>query len=125
LQSLEVSIVNSLDKCGLDRVVKARLVVIHQLAHVGTLVDTVGQGCVRFGSLDRYAIGKLSGGSGCEGGDGLGLVVDSKLSHPAVADNLDLPKAIVGVTPPLQDGLAIECDFATCFLKKYLATHVA
>jgi hypothetical protein len=35
------------------------------------------------------------------------------------------PKAILGVTPPLQDGFPIEGDFATCFVEKYLAAHVA
>jgi hypothetical protein len=78
----------------------------------------VGQGCVRFSSLDRYAAGKLSGGSGCKGDDGLGHVVDGKLSCPAVVDNLDLPKAILGVAPPSQDGLAMKGDFATCFVNK-------
>ncbi len=57
--------------------------------------------------------------------DGLGLIVDSKLSYPAFVNNLDLPKAILGVAPPLQDDLAIKCDFATCFVKKYLAAHIA
>ncbi len=33
-------------------------------AHVGTFVEAAGQVCVRFGSLDRCAVGKLSGGSG-------------------------------------------------------------
>jgi hypothetical protein len=55
----------------------------------------------------------------------LGLVVDGKLSCPALVDNLDLPKAILGVAPPLQDGLAFKCDFAICFSRKYLAAHVA
>jgi hypothetical protein len=35
-----------------------------------------------------------------------------------------LPKAIFGVTLPLQDGLPIEGDFTTCFVKKYLAARV-
>jgi hypothetical protein len=67
----------------------------------------------QFVSLDRYAVGKLSHGSGGKGDDGLGLAVDGKLSCPAIVDNLDLPKAILGVAPPLQDGLAVECYFAT------------
>jgi hypothetical protein len=49
--------------------------------------------------------------------------VDGKLSCPAIVDNLDLPKTILGVTPPTQDGLAIESDFSICFVKKYLASH--
>ncbi len=59
------------------------------------------------------------------GDDGFGLFLDGKLSCPAVVNNLDSPKAILGATPPLQDGLAIECDFATCFVKKYLAALIA
>jgi hypothetical protein len=35
-----------------------------------------------------------------------------------------MPKAIFGVTPPLQDGFPIEGDFATCFVEKYLAAHI-
>jgi hypothetical protein len=46
--------------------------------------------------------------------------MDGMLSFPAVVDNLDLPKAILGVAPPLQDGLVVECDFATCFVKNTL-----
>jgi hypothetical protein len=90
------------------------------LAHVGTFIEAVGQCCDRFGSLDRYTIDKLSGGSGSKGDEGLGDVVDGKLSCPAVIDNHDLPKAILGVAPPLQDGFAVEGDFATGFVKKTL-----
>ncbi len=36
-----------------------------------------------------------------------------------------MPKAILGVTPPLQDGFPIEGDFATCVVEKYLAPCVA
>jgi hypothetical protein len=70
------------------------------LTHVGTFLEAVGQGCVRFGSLNRYAVDKLSGGSGSKGDDRLADVVDNKLSCPAIVDNLDLPKAILGVSPP-------------------------
>ncbi len=70
-------------------------------------------------------VGKLSSGSGSKGYDELGDIADSKLSCPAVIDNHDLPKVILGVTPPLQDGFVIKGDFATCFMKKYLAACVA
>jgi hypothetical protein len=36
-----------------------------------------------------------------------------------------MPKAIFGVTPPLQDGFFAEGDFVTCFVEKYLAAHIA
>ncbi len=36
----------------------------------------------------------------------------------------DTPKPIFGVTPPLQDGFPVECDFANCFVEKYLAPCV-
>jgi hypothetical protein len=52
------------------------------------------------------------------GDDGSGDVMDSKLSCPAVVNNLDLPQAILGVAPPLQDGFAIKGDFTTSFEKK-------
>ncbi len=90
------------------------MVIICKLAHVGAFIEAVGQGCVRFGSLNRYTIGKLSGGCGSKGGDDSGDVVEGKLSYPAVVNNHDLPKVILGVAPPLQDGFTIECDFAFC-----------
>jgi hypothetical protein len=95
------------------------------LACVGAFIEAVGQGCVRYGSLERYAVGELSSGSVCKGDDGLGYVMDGKLSCLAAVDNFELPKTILGVAPPSQDGLAIEGDFVTCFVKKYLAAHVA
>ncbi len=95
------------------------------MARVGIFIEAVCQGCVRFGSLVRYAVGKQSGGSGCEGDDRSDDVMNGKLSCPAIVDILDLPKAILGVAPPLQDGLAVEGDFATCFVKKCLAACIA
>ncbi len=118
MPSLEVASLNSLDESGFDGVVKNPVVIICQLACVGTFIEAVGQGGVRCGSLNRYAVGKLLGGSGCKGDDGSGFLMDSKLSCPAIVDNPDLPMAILGVVPPLQDGLAVECDFATCFVNK-------
>ncbi len=49
---------------------------------------------------------------GCKEDDGLGRIVDSKLSCPAIVDN-----AILGVAPPSQDGLAVKGNFAKCFVK--------
>jgi hypothetical protein len=94
------------------------------LARVGTFIEAVGQNCVRFGCLDRYAVGELSGGSGSKGDDGLDDIMDGKLSIPAIVNNLDSPKVILWVAPPLQDGFAVEGDFATNFVKKHLAAHV-
>ncbi len=70
------------------------------MAHVGTFVEAVGQGCVRFGRLDRYIVGKLSGGSGSKGGDGLDDIMDTKLSCPAIVDNHDSPKVILELRHP-------------------------
>jgi hypothetical protein len=52
------------------------MVIICQLAHVGTFVEAVGQGCVRFGRLGRHTVGEMSSGSGSKEDDGLGDVVD-------------------------------------------------
>ncbi len=108
MPSLEVSSVDSLDESEFNKVVKTQVEVICQLACVGTFIEAIDQGGVRCGSLDRYAVGKLPGGSGCKGDDGLDIVVDSKLSFPAIVNDLNLPKAILGVAPPSQDGLAIK-----------------
>ncbi len=51
-------------------------------------------------------------------------LAESKLGCPAVVDDYDLPKAILGVAPPLQDGFDVEGD-STSFVKKYLAARVA
>ncbi len=53
----------------LDWVVEKHVVIIHQLAHVGAFVEAVCQGCVGFGSHNRHAVGKMSGGSGSKGDD--------------------------------------------------------
>jgi hypothetical protein len=68
LSILEVTSVNSLGESGLDQVVETCVVIIHQLAHVGTLVEAVCQGCVRLGRHDWHASGKMSSDSGGEGG---------------------------------------------------------
>jgi hypothetical protein len=52
-------------------------VTICQLARVGTFVEAICQGCVRFGRHDWHAVGVMSGGSGGEGNDGSGDIMDS------------------------------------------------
>ncbi len=68
----------------------------------------------------------MSGGSGSKGDDRLLDVTNSKLGCPAFVNDHDSPKVILGVAPSLQDGFAVEGDFATCFcfVKKYLTAHV-
>ena len=95
------------------------------MACVGIFLEAVCQGRVRFSMLDRYTVGKMFGGSSSKGDDGSVDVVDGELGCPAVIDNHDSLKAILGVPPTLQDGFAIEGDFATCFVKKYFAACVA
>jgi hypothetical protein len=86
---------------------------------------SAGQGRVRFRRHDRHAVGKMCSGSGEEGDDGSGDIADGEFGCPAIIDNHDTTKAIVGVAPQLQDGFPIEGDFATCFVEKYLAPCVA
>jgi hypothetical protein len=76
LPTLEVTSVNSLGKSGLDGVAETRGVIICQLAHVGTFVEAVCQGCGRFRRHNRHAVDKMSGGSGREGDDGSGDIAD-------------------------------------------------
>jgi hypothetical protein len=122
--SLEVTSVNSLGEHGLDGVVETHVVIIHQLACVETFVEAVGQGCVRIKRRNRHTVGKMSR-SGSKGDDGSGDVADGQLGCPAVVNDHDSPQAILGVAPPLQDDFAIKGDFTTCFVKEYLAAHVA
>jgi hypothetical protein len=67
----------------------------------------------------------MTSGSGSVGDDGSGDVADNYLGCPAIVDNHDLPKTIFWVVPPLQDGFLGKGDFATYFVKKYLAARVA
>jgi hypothetical protein len=67
----------------------------------------------------------MSSGSGREGDDRSRDISDGEFGCPAIIDNHDTPKAILGVTPPSQDGFPIKGDFATCFVEKYLAFCVA
>ncbi len=76
LPTLEITPVNSFGESGLDGVVETRVVVICQLACVGTFVEAVGQDCVRFRGHNRYAVGKMFNGGGREGDDGSGDISD-------------------------------------------------
>jgi hypothetical protein len=123
--TLEIISVDCFGESGLDGIVKTRVVVICQLAHVGTFVEAVGQGHVRLGRRDRYAVGDISSGSSREGDDGSGDIVDGEFGRQAIVNDNDTPKAIMVVTPPLQDDFSLEGDFATCFVEKYLAPCIA
>jgi hypothetical protein len=123
--TLEITSVNSLGESGLDGEVETCVVIICQLAHVGTFVEAVCQGRVRFGRYNRHAVGEMSSGSGGEENDGSGGIADSEFGRPAIIDNHDMPKVIFGVMPPLQDGFSIKGDFTTCFVENYLAPCVA
>ncbi len=70
-------------------------------------------------------MGKIYCGSGGEGNDGSGDVVDGQFGRPAIINDHDTPKSILGVTPPLQEGFPVKGDFATCVVEKYLASCVA
>jgi hypothetical protein len=66
-----------------------------------------------------------TGPSSREGDDWSGDIVDGELGCPAIVDNHDTPKAVFGVTSPLQDGFSIKGDFATFVVEKYLAPCIA
>jgi hypothetical protein len=63
------------------------------IGHVGTFVEAVCQGHIRFGRHNWHAVGKMSGGSGGEGDDGSGDVVDGMFGHLVIINNHDMPKA--------------------------------
>ena len=77
MPSLEVVSVDSLDESGFDGVVKNPVVIICQLACVGTFIEAVGQGCVRFGRHDRHTVGEMSSGSGSKRDDGSDDIADN------------------------------------------------
>jgi hypothetical protein len=76
LPTLKVTSVSSFGESGLDGVIETRILIICQLAHVGTFVEAVCQGRVRFRRHNWHAVGKMSGGSGGEGDDGSGDILD-------------------------------------------------
>jgi hypothetical protein len=76
----------------------------HQLLHIDAIVKTVRNG------------------SDFKGGD---AVINLQISCPAIVDNVDMPKAMLGVTPPSEDDFAIKSYFATSGIDKYCATSVA
>jgi hypothetical protein len=67
----------------------------------------------------------MSSGSGREGDDKSGNIVDGEFGCPAIINNNDTAKVILGVMPSLQDGIPIEGDFATCFVENYLTPCIA
>jgi hypothetical protein len=67
----------------------------------------------------------MSSGSSREWDDGSGDILDGEFGHPVIIDKYDMPKAILGATPPSQDGFPIKDDFATCFVEKYLTPCIA
>jgi hypothetical protein len=83
-QTLEITSVNSFGESGLVRIVETCVVVICQLARLGTFVQAFGQGCIRLGRHDRHAVGKMSSGSSREGDDGSGDIVDGEFGCPAI-----------------------------------------
>jgi hypothetical protein len=61
-------------------------------------------------------------GSGLRGGD---VVIDLHISCPAIIDNVNTPEAMLGVTPPSEDDIAIKSYFATGGINEYFATSIA
>ncbi len=61
-------------------------------------------------------------GSGLRGGD---VVIDLHISRPAIINNANMPEAMLGVMPPLEDDFAIKSYFATGGVEEYFATGVA
>ena len=100
MPTLEITSANSLGESGLDRVVETRIVIICQLARLGTFAEADCQGRVRFERHDRHVVGEMSGGSGREGGDGSGVVADGEFGPPAIIFDHDTPKAILGSRHP-------------------------
>jgi hypothetical protein len=72
-------------------IVATRVVVICQVACVGTFVEAVGQGCIRLGRHDRHVVGKMSSGGGREGDDGSGDILDGEFGCLVIINNHDTP----------------------------------
>jgi hypothetical protein len=75
-----------------------------QLLHIVAIVETVHDG------------------SSLRGGD---IVINLQVGCPAIINDADMPEAMFGVTPPLEDDFAIKSYFATGGVEEYFATGVA
>ncbi len=64
----------------------------------------------------------VSNGSSLRGGD---VVINLQVGCPAIINNANMPEAMFGVLPPLEDDFAIKSYFATGVVEEYFATSVA
>jgi hypothetical protein len=64
----------------------------------------------------------VSNGSSMRGGD---VVVDLQVIFPAIINNANVPEAMFGVTPPLEDDFALKSYITTSDVEEYFATGVA
>ncbi len=60
--------------------------------------------------------------SGLRGGD---VVINLQIGRVAIVNNLNMPEAMFGVTPPSEDDFAIKSYFATGGVEEYFATGIA
>ena len=63
-------------------------------------------------------------GGECNGG-ALGFVAEGDICCPAIVDNFYMPKSVLGVPPPSDDGGVFEGDFATVSVEEYFAPGIA
>jgi hypothetical protein len=70
------------------------------MAHVGTFVEAVSQGCVKLGRQDRHVVGKMSSGSGREGVDGSGDILDGEFDHPVMLTIMTRQRQVWGSHHP-------------------------
>ncbi len=58
-------------------------------------------------------------GWSCEGnGWAFGIVLDCDLGHPSAVHNFDMPKTILWVMPPSEDGFLLRVTLQWCLWKK-------
>ncbi len=60
--------------------------------------------------------------SGLRGGD---VVINLQVGCPAIIDNANMPEAMFGITPTLEDDFAVKRYFASGGIEEYFATGVA
>jgi hypothetical protein len=77
---------------------------MHQLLRIVAIVETVHNG------------------SSLRGGD---AVIDLQVGCPAIINDANVPEAMFGVTPPLEDDLAVKSYFATSGVEEYFTTSIA
>ena len=58
-------------------------------------------------------------------GGALDVVAEGDICCPVIVNNFQVPKSVLGIPPPSEDGGAFKGDFTTVLVEQYLAPGIA